>query len=93
MDYFSALLFVMCSCYVSIVKLYYCHFRHVETKMHVCLSIAVAMIAFYLYHVNYLLFLNQFDYQYNMRINLLFGKSRQILASSGLPNLKGQLNI
>jgi hypothetical protein len=69
MDYCAALLFVMSSCYVAIVKLISHRslsfgFKHI--------TLAVVMIAFYTNHVHKLI-QSHLDYQYNMRINVCFG--------------------
>lgn len=75
MDYCAALLFVMSSCYVAIVKLVW-HRSAKSSSDSSCgfkqIALAMAMIAFYLNHVHKLI-QSHFDYDYNMRINVFFG--------------------
>lgn len=73
MDYCAALLFVMSSCYVALVKFIW--HRSPPKPMRIGLkqlTLAIVLIAFYVNHINRLI-QTHFDYQYNMRINVAFG--------------------
>lgn len=66
MDYYSAILVIICSLYCII------HKSLKEYSIDASLRLAIPFLSFYAYHVGYLHFVH-FDYGYNMQANIILG--------------------
>lgn len=66
MDYYSAILVIICSLYCILNK------SLQEYNIYASLWLAAPFLSFYVYHVGYLHFV-RFDYGYNMQTNIALG--------------------
>lgn len=74
MDYFSAYFVILSSLYLILVKTADEKLRMMRRGRRILhISIFIPLLSFYIYHVYYLAFVN-FDYGYNMKVNLATGK-------------------